>query len=434
MKRTLLTLLLAGLSFLAFGAGEGLYYYRVGSYCKAVPIFTDKGTIQFEEGDWFATPDFLGMEAMKDYPPVEMNGVWYGLGPFYKIISDKQLAAIKAGDKTVVNNPAGLLKSLQEHPRRTDYVRTDEMVARAEKVRADYQKMQSDSGKARKPKGERSGFWLALLALLPALGPVIALYVISQCYVGEEEKKKEYKDRSRKPLWGILMLLLQAGVLVGYYFILAPKFEVPEGGGSAAAGKGLIWALVVAAVLFVIFFCSGVLHFHKEMYSSWDLRVKPVLIKGGLGLLFLSTPAAAFSFLGIYELGKLLGVETLGASLGAIVGVLLFCLMPYLLMRKAIIKQNPAAKPMVLTLVAFDLLAVTVGVVIAMIALAGYIVWWCFNLFTGAGAGVRGIGVEDLLGGERHCGSCALYGTPNCPSRSNVTSGTPAKHCYKNEG
>ena len=63
MKRALLTILLASICALAFGAGEGLYYYRVDSPCKAVPLFDDSQIVHFEEGDWFATPDFMGIDA-----------------------------------------------------------------------------------------------------------------------------------------------------------------------------------------------------------------------------------------------------------------------------------------------------------------------------------------------------------------------------------
>lgn len=439
MKRAFLTILLASLSFLAFGAGEGLYYYRVDSPCKAVPIFSENGRIQFEEGDWFATPDFLGMDAEKDYPypPVEMNGTWYGLGPFYHIITDKQIAAIKAGSKTVVNNPEGLLRSLSEHPRRTDYVRTQEMQDRADKVLADYDKMQAKQAhgsKHRKSNGEKGTFWIALLCLIPALLPVLAIFILSLNYEAEDEKKKEYKDRSKLPWWGLLMLLVQAGVFVGYYFILKPIMTVPGNDSIASPGggdSGWIWAVIVAAIIFIILFCSGVMRFHREMYASWDLKAKPVIVSGVLSLMFLSTTATIAAYLGISALFKLIGAEAIGDPLGVLVGVILFFLVPLLFMRGAIIKQNPAAKPMAFLLIMFDLLAITVGVVIAMLALAGYIIKVVIDIFTGTGAGVSGIGAKDLLGGDRHCDSCIHFRTANCPYKDDVDSGTLAKSCYQ---
>lgn len=86
---------------------------------------------------------------------------------------------------------------------------------------------------------------------------------------------------------------------------------------------------------------------------------------------------------------------------------------------------------MAFLLIMFDLLAITVGVVIAMLALAGYIIKVVIDLFTGTGAGVSGIGAKDLLGGDRHCDSCIKFRTANCPYKDDVDSGTLAKSCYQ---
>ena len=66
---------------------------------------------------------------------------------------------------------------------------------------------------------------------------------------------------------------------------------------------------------------------------------------------------------------------------------------------------------MAFLLIMFDLLAITVGVVIAMLALAGYIIKVVIDIFTGTGAGVSG--------------------TANCPYKDDVDSGTLAKSCYQ---
>lgn len=276
----------------------------------------------------------------------------------------------------------------------------------------------------RSGRREKSGdgtFWITLLALVPALLPAGALFVLSLNYSADQEKKKAVKSR-KLPIWGIVMLLLQASVFVGYYLVVSkvviPSGEIVQGSsaGAASGGFGWIWAIVVAAVVFLILFCSGVMRFHTEMYGVYDLRSKPVILSGAVSFIFLSTTVSIAAGIGVYYLLNVLGVND-DISTGAAVALAIpvFLAMPLLSMRKAILKQNPEARSMVGLLVVFDILAIVVGIVIALLALAFFIFKTLANMLIGGGTGIKGLGYEDMLGGASHCGSCEYFGTSDCP-------------------
>lgn len=266
----------------------------------------------------------------------------------------------------------------------------------------------SSAPRQHKKKSKDGTFWSTLLAFLPALLPAGGLYFLSEFYSAEEEKKKAVKSK-KLPIWGIVLLVIQGAVFVVYMSIF-PKVNLP-----LDKGWGWAWATLLAVIIFLIFFCNGVLRFHMEMYKVYDLKTTPVILKGALSF-FILGPFAAFAAGGVvYFLLHILGInEDFCTGTGVVLGALVMVAMPVLSMRKAILKQNPEAEPMVGLLILFDILALIEGIVVAIIAFTYFVVKNFSKLAIFGANGTKGLGHEDLLGAAHHCGSCKYYHN-DCP-------------------